>query len=94
MNEASCFINQVINKKYGATSKMWKLLSQTAACYLLSAAPAAPKLVHRLIYVLAWWDVVVSLSLAGCVFLDRARTGELQSCTPVQNHNVQGRQLA
>lgn len=58
MNEGGCYINQVIKMKYGTPSQMWKRPSQTTACYLLSAAPAAPELVHMLIYVLRggmWW---------------------------------------
>lgn len=60
--------------KYRMASKMWKHPDQTTACYLLSAAPAGPKLVCVDVCA-AWWDVVASLSLAGCVDLDRACRG-------------------
>lgn len=48
-SEDTCFIYQVINMKYEMTFQMWQHPGQTAARYLLSAAPAAPKL---LMYVL------------------------------------------
>lgn len=56
--EDTCFIYQVINMKYEMTVKKWQHPGQTAACYLLSAAPAAPKLPRVLMYVLCggmWW---------------------------------------
>lgn len=73
---------------------MWKHPSQTAACYLLSAALAAPKRMHMLIYVLRdgmWWR---ALAWPDVRFWTELAGENSKSFTSIQKCNVQGRQLA